>query len=71
MASTSALLRCALAVLRARPASRLYGGGLRERRLRWLPAMDGDRVEIDGGIMEGVNIGPRWARAGRALPCRA
>lgn len=42
---------------RAPRASRQRGRGLCERLLRSPPAMDGDRVEIDGGIMEGVSSG--------------
>lgn len=49
------LLRRGLAVCRAPPASHRRGRGLCERQLRSPPVMDGDRVEIDGGIMEGVS----------------
>ena len=49
------LLRRGLVVCRAPPRYHRRGRGLCERRLRSPPVMDGDRVEIDGGIMEGVS----------------
>uniref|UniRef100_A0A8V5G4P5 RNA 3'-terminal phosphate cyclase n=2 Tax=Melopsittacus undulatus TaxID=13146 RepID=A0A8V5G4P5_MELUD len=46
--------------------SRRRGRGLCERQLCSPPAMDGDRVEVDGGIMEG---GGQILRVSTALSC--
>lgn len=52
---TGGLLRRGFAVCRAPLGSHRRGWGLCERQLRSPPVMDGDKVEIDGGIMEGVS----------------